>query len=563
MTPLILQVAEYCGWAPAYFLTISENVFNPLIYYSHIVPVLFSVPLALVVIFTDYKSRLNQYFFLAVTLFSFWSFSDLVLWASPDPNVIMFFWSLLNLLEPFIYISVLLFAYTLLFKKEVSTKLLSLILVVTLPVLLFLHTKLEIVSFDLTNCWREVTEGPLVYYSYIIQIFFASLIIVYTVIYLKRTSDKKEMKKMKTLGILGSLMFLAVFSSGNILGSINGDWTTAPQYGLFGMPIMVAFLAFLIAKYKMFKVQLLTSQLLVGCLGILILGIIFIQSLETVRFIAGITFVLTLALGTVLIRSVKKGLKQREEIEQLVVKLEKANIRLKQVDKLKSEFVSIASHQLRSPITAISGYASLLREGTYGELTNKMKEPLERIEQSARMMATSIEDYLNVSRIESGNMKYNYSDFSLTDETEHICDDLRSEALKRGLILLFRKRVDSRGTVNADLGKVQQIIHNLINNSIKYTPKGVITVYIHDEVKNKKIFIDILDTGIGMSEGTQNSIFQKFERGDKANSVNVKGTGLGLFVALKMAEAMKGTITAHSEGEGKGSRFTIELPLAG
>ncbi len=563
MTPLISQVAEYCGWAPAYFLSISENVFNPLIYYSHIVPVLFSIPLALVVIFTDYKSRLNQYFFLAVTLFSLWSFSDLVLWASPDPQIIMFFWSLLNLLEPFIYICVLLFAYTLLFKREVSNKLLSLIFFATFPILLFLHTELEIVSFDLTNCWREVIEGPLVYYSYIIQILFASLIVVYTTIYLKRTSDSREIKKMKVLGALGSLMFLAIFSSGNILGSINGDWTIAPQYGLFGMPIMVAFLAFLIARYKMFKVQLLTSQLLVGCLGILILGIIFIQSLETVRFIAGITFVLTLALGTVLIRSVKKGLKQREEIEQLVVKLEKANTRLKQVDKLKSEFVSIASHQLRSPITAISGYASLLREGTYGELTNKMKEPIERIEQSARMMATSIEDYLNVSRIESGNMKYNYSDFSLADEAEHICDDLRSEALKRGLVLLFRKRIDSRGIVNADQGKVQQIIHNLINNSIKYTPKGVITVYIHDEVKKKKIFIDILDTGIGMGSNTLGSIFQKFERGDKANSVNVKGTGLGLFVALKMAEAMKGTITAHSEGEGKGSRFTIELPLAG
>jgi signal transduction histidine kinase len=194
-------------------------------------------------------------------------------------------------------------------------------------------------------------------------------------------------------------------------------------------------------------------------------------------------------------------------------------------------------------------------------MTAKMLEPIERIEQSSRMMANSIEDYLNVSRIESGNMKYVLTDFNITDEAEHLVDDLRSEALKGGLIILFKKKLESMGIVNADIGKVQQIIHNLINNSIKYTQRGTITVYVHDDVKLKKIYVDILDTGVGMSVHTISTIFQKFERGNKANAVNVKGTGLGLFVALKMAEAMGGDIRGYSEGEGKGSRFTIELPL--
>jgi signal transduction histidine kinase len=562
MHPLIEQVAEFCSWAPATFLIISENVFDPLIYYSHIVPVLFSLPLAFIIIAKDYRNKLNQYFFLAVSLFSLWSFSDLVLWASPDPRIIMFFWSILNLLEPFIYIAVFLFAYTLLFKKGIPTRVLALILSITLPIVILLATSLEIESFNLTNCWREVTEGPLVFYSYIIQLIITLLIILFTFIYLKNTKDSKEIKRMSLLGVFGSLAFLAIFSSGNIIASINENWSIAPQYGLFGMPVMVAFLAFLIAKYRMFKVQMLTAQFLISSLGILLVGILFVQSLEKVKLIAIITFILTVILGAVLIRSIRRDIEQKRQIQELADTLKSANVRLKQLDSLKSEFVSIASHQLRSPITAISGYASLMREGSYGELTAKMKEPVERIEQSARMMATSIEDYLNVSRIESGNMKYNNSDFNLAEQAEHISDDLRSEALKRGLILLFKKNLSGQGVINADIGKVQQIIHNLINNSIKYTPRGTITVYVHDEPKQKKIFIDILDTGIGMSIDTINSIFQKFERGDKANTVNVKGTGLGLYVALKMAEAMEGTISAHSEGEGKGSRFTIELPLA-
>lgn len=561
MNEIVSKVAEFCEWSPAFLLFISDNVEGTLIYYSHIVPVLFSLPLAIIIIAKDHKSRLNQYFFLAVLLFSVWSFSDLILWANPDPRIIMFFWSLLNLMEPFIYISIFLFTYTLLFKKEVSTKILAGLFLITSPIVLLLATKLEIVSFDLTNCYREVIEGPLVFYSYIVQLFITLLIVIFSAIYLKTTKDNFVQKKMAVIGVVGSLLFLAFFSSGNIIASINENWAVTPLYGLFGMPIMVAFLAFLISKYRMFKVQMLTAQFLVSSLSILIIGIIFVRNIENVRYIAVVTFVLTVIIGTVLIRNIKREIEQKNQIEKLAGNLEKANAKLKQMDKLKSEFVSIASHQLRSPITAISGYASLISEGSYGPVPEKMKEPVERIVQSARMMAVSIEDYLNVSRIEAGNMKYNLEDFNLIDEAEHICDDLRPEALKRGLVLLFRRRLTGKGIVHADIGKVQQIVHNLINNSIKYTPKGAITVFAHDDMEKKKVFIDILDTGIGMNEETRHSIFQKFERGDKANTVNVKGTGLGLYVALKMAEAMGGTITAHSEGEGKGSRFTIELPL--
>lgn len=561
MNEIVSKVAEFCEWSPAFLLFISDNVEGTLIYYSHIVPVLFSLPLAIIIIAKDHKSRLNQYFFLAVLLFSVWSFSDLILWANPDPRIIMFFWSLLNLMEPFIYISIFLFTYTLLFKKEVSTKILAGLFLITSPIVLLLATKLEIVSFDLTNCYREVIEGPLVFYSYIVQLFITLLIVIFSAIYLKTTKDNFVQKKMAVIGVVGSLLFLAFFSSGNIIASINENWAVTPLYGLFGMPIMVAFLAFLISKYRMFKVQMLTAQFLVSSLSILIIGIIFVRNIENVRYIAVVTFVLTVIIGTVLIRNIKREIEQKNQIEKLAGNLEKANAKLKQMDKLKSEFVSIASHQLRSPITAISGYASLISEGSYGPVPEKMKEPVERIVQSARMMAVSIEDYLNVSRIEAGNMKYNLEDFNLIDEAEHICDDLRPEALKRGLVLLFRRRLTGKGIVHADIGKVQQIVHNLINNSIKYTTKGAITVFAHDDMEKKKVFIDILDTGIGMNEETRHSIFQKFERGDKANTVNVKGTGLGLYVALKMAEAMGGTITAHSEGEGKGSRFTIELPL--
>jgi signal transduction histidine kinase len=128
-------------------------------------------------------------------------------------------------------------------------------------------------------------------------------------------------------------------------------------------------------------------------------------------------------------------------------------------------------------------------------------------------------------------------------------------------VLLFRTNLTSTGIVNADVGKTVQIAHNLINNAIKYTKKGTITVLVRDDVKSKKIFLDVTDTGIGLSQATINILFQKFSRAEDANTNNSTGTGLGLFVAQKMAGAMGGTVSAHSEGEGKGSRFTFTLPL--
>jgi len=177
-------------------------------------------------------------------------------------------------------------------------------------------------------------------------------------------------------------------------------------------------------------------------------------------------------------------------------------------------------------------------------------------------MAELIDDYLNVSRIEAGNMKYALVDFNLAQEVEHIVDDLRPEALRRGIVLLFKKQLTGLGVVHADLGKTQQIIHNLLNNSLKYTVKGTVTAYIRDDLKKKQVVVEIIDTGIGMNQKTLHSIFQKFGRGDNASSINSQGTGLGLYVAERMAEAMGGSITAHSEGEWKGSRFVLTLPLA-
>tara|TARA_B100000745_G_C20152713_1_gene395150 strand:- start:4405 stop:5094 length:690 start_codon:yes stop_codon:yes gene_type:complete len=229
---------------------------------------------------------------------------------------------------------------------------------------------------------------------------------------------------------------------------------------------------------------------------------------------------------------------------------------------MKSEFVSIASHQLRSPLTSIRGYASMILEGSYGKVPKKVGEAIERIAESTRLMTMSVEDYLNVSRIQAGNMKYEISRFNVNEMVEKVVDGLRREAMHEGLLLSYENKLkNSDGTVKADEGKVNQILHNLIDNAMKYTEKGAVTVIVSDSTKPKRVNISVKDTGIGMDPETIDDMFEKFERADNANSVNVSGTGLGLYIARKMSQDMGGDITATSEGEGKGSTFTLSLPV--
>ncbi len=559
MHELINGAIETCGWYESSYYIFSENVFAPLIYYSHlgvIVPLIF---ISLFIFFSNRNATQSKLLVLMTASLVGWIYSDLVLWASERPDLVMFFWSIEILLEPLVYFFAFYFIYNFASDRDFSLKQKMLFTLPLLPTFILAPTELGLLNFDLSNCDRAATEGFLPLYGYIIELVYVVLTCIYAIKFYRGSTDNIKKKRIKLVTI-GIVLFLISFSLGNITEVFTENWQIG-QFGLFGSVIFASFLAYAVVKYKAFNVKLVTVQVLISAVWFLLFAILFIRTIENVRMVVILSLVMVGILGYLTIKAVLREIKQREEIQKLAVDLQRANDRLKELDKTKSEFVSIASHQLRSPITAIAGYAALIREGDYGEVSAKLKEPLERIEQSARMMATSIEDYLNVSRIESGNMKYNYSDFNLKDEAEHICDDLRPVALKQGLVLLFKQSLTGQGVVKADIGKVQQIIHNLINNSIKYTPKGAITVFVHDDASAKKIYVDIMDTGIGMSEATLGSIFGKFSRADNANSVNVKGTGLGLYVALKMAEAMGGTITAHSEGEGKGSKFSFELKL--
>lgn len=550
---------------PSYFFFLADA--PDLLYYSHLPAIVIALLVGIFVLWKNPKQLQNKLLFIVCLCFALWATVNLTLWTNIHSDILLFAWSFLGVLSSCLSISSIYFISVFLEKRDVAliTKLIFIILLT--PVFLFAHTNLSLTGFDLVQCDAFNYEGIL-YKNYHALLGVLAIIWI-AILLIKNYRQANHVFKQQILLVgIGLEAFLVLFFSLVYIASylatlgIESD-SDLEFYGLFGIIIFFVFIAISMVRYKTFNVGLLASQALVIVLIVLVGSQFTFLTKTDTKILTAITLIFTATTGLILNRSVRRQIKQSEEIQKLVTRLEKVNQRLRQIDKQKSEFVSIASHQLRSPLTSIAGYVSLLREGNYGQVPNRMHEPLERIEKSTRFMSESIEDFLNVSRIESGNMKYNLTDFNLRDEVGHICDDKRVEAVKLGILIIFRTNLQSKALVNADQGKTQQIIHNLLNNALKYTKRGTINVLVRDDQRAKKIFVDVIDTGIGMNTETIENIFQKFSRGKEASSTNVKGSGLGLYVALKMTEAMNGTITAHSEGENKGSRFTLELPLVG
>lgn len=535
-----------------------------LIYYSHIGSAAAALIVGIFVITNNPKDLRARLLFLLTLTFVAWTALDLVTWVGVNSAEIMFSWSTLIVADMMLYILGFYLLYAFLFKRDLPGYTKFLVFLPILPIVLLANTPLNVEHFDTVTCNAIdgfLAETYLYGVEFIIYLFMIATVLWYAI---KQPAGSANLRE-GMLFSLGLLSYLGIFLGTNTLASYcdtNEFLWSLTQYSLFGMVFFMAALSYLIVTYQSFNVKLVSTQALVGAVTIIVGSQLLFVENDTNRLMIVLTLILTSIGGLFLVRSVMREIKQREEIETLAKDLEKANVRLKELDKQKSEFVSIASHQLRSPLTSIRGYASLLLEGSFGDVPKRAIEPIERIETSAKHMAIAVEDYLNISRIESGNMKYEKQDFNFVDEIIRITDDVRPTALKKGLVLLYRSDHTAKGVINADLGKTVQIVHNLINNAIKYTEKGTITVFVREDLKKKEIYMDVIDTGVGMSQKTIHKLFQKFSRADDANKVNTGGTGLGLYVADQMAEAMGGNIDAFSEGEGKGSRFTLTMPLA-
>ncbi len=403
-----------------------------------------------------------------------------------------------------------------------------------------------------------VSKGPAILLFLIVTVF--NIVAAFYILYKKTKKAEKEEKKQFTVIFIGLLITFFLLGTFNFLLPSLFDMNSLIPFGALFIFPFIAFTSFTIIRYKLFNIKVTGTALLTFTLSIVsFLEILYSTSIEEIILRISV-FILILIISILLVKTVLKEVQTREKIELLARDLESANNRLKELDQQKTEFISFATHQLRGPLAAIKGYASLILEGDYGPASDGIKEAVRIMFDSTQSLVIIVGDYLNVSRIEQGRMRYDFQDFDLKDLVNDVVKELAPNVKFAGLTLDYKIPTDTF-LVNADKGKIKEVISNLIDNSTKYTKNGGLTIHL-EKIDGLKCRIYVQDTGIGIPKEVMPKLFEKFSRAPDASKTNIMGTGLGLFVAKNIIEAHPGgKIWAESEGAGKGSTFIIELCL--
>lgn len=362
-------------------------------------------------------------------------------------------------------------------------------------------------------------------------------------------------------------------------------------------PLFLLFLlgsiAYSIVKHKLFNVKVVATNVLVITVLIILFSKVFaVESLIGI-IIDAIVFMLVLIFGVLLIKSVGREVEQREKLEKLTKELESTNKKLKELDHLKSQFLSFASHQIKTPLAAIKGFASLICDGSYGECPPKINETSKKISEAANRMISLVNEFLDLRKIEEGRMDYVFEKIDGVKMVGGVVEELKLLAQAKKLDLTFEPEIESV-QINADTQRLRQVFQNLIENAIKYTdPRSAVgrTESASGETKSAEgsgqlrpsdsvaseasngfvkvniksadgsFMFSVVDSGHGIEKELLPELFEEFRRAGNSDTKRIEGTGLGLFIAKQIVLGHKGEIWAESDGPGKGSKFFVKVPL--
>jgi signal transduction histidine kinase len=515
------------------------------------------------VVISDSREKLNRLYSLNILSIICWGLAMIYYRLSTDHTIVL--WTrLLYVSASLIASNFLYFTYVFpIYKTQTFKNKLAIFFPNIVLILLILFTDGIVKGAEVNSIGENIIYWGNLYIYYVLYILFYFNFAFYR-LYKKINITNNQTEKLQIL-----YLFWGYSSSGLIAFTTN---LILPSFGYFTLNwvgqistiLMATAATYAIIKHQLFNTKVIATELLTFVLWITLL-IRFLVSQNLIDYLSnGITLVLVFFVGLFLIKSVIREVNQREKIERLAADLKKANSRLVELDKQKSEFVSFATHQLRAPLTAMKGYTSLILEGEYGETSPTIKKAISTIFESAKTLTNIVNDYLNISRIELGSMKYTFEMIDLKDMVKEVIAELKPNIDKKELNLSFSTHPSSpteRFMIHADKDKFKQVVVNLIDNSVKYTPQGSLDIHLNKDSQNRKIIFSIKDTGVGIAPEVMPKLFSKFTRAENANKQNIYGTGLGLYVAKEIVEAHKGRVWAESDGEGKGSTFYIEMEM--
>lgn len=391
-------------------------------------------------------------------------------------------------------------------------------------------------------------------FQIILNLFLAltTSIIFETLIRIYEDKDK-DAKIILNIQMLTSVLLLTHFL--HFFYRING-----PLFILYGLTLMESSLN-LSVKLAAVVVGIMMTSTVIEWVWLVNIKEVVVNLINIIFVIVRILFLFLMANYS---RSLAKTIISERELrinaQKLSSDLEKANTRLKELDKLKDEFVSIASHELRTPMTAIKSYLWLAINKPGQALTEQLKKYLTIAYNSTERLIHLVQNMLTISRIEGKRLELNITKVNLTSLIKELYDELKIQAQQKQIDFTFNS-IPYDVIINADQERLSEVIQNIIGNALKFTPeKGKVTIFIRDKIDT--VEVSVSDTGPGISKENQLRLFQKFGQVEKTpfvKSSQVSGTGLGLYIAKHILALHHGKIWVESKPN-QGSTFIFSLP---
>jgi len=514
--------------------------------------------LGIVIFISGKKNPINQLFMLFSLFLGFWTLSSTLsdVMHAFEPAL---FWAQLSILGPF-YFPAFFLIFSHFFPKP-SGRLPAfkaiLILLPSIIVSLLAPTSLNIVEIRLASWGTDFTPG-LLYPIGILYLFMYLGLAAVNFTRAKKKENDPNIRRQVDLVFYGiALVVFSLILTNGIL-PIVFNYARASVLGPAAGLIFTAFTTYAIMKHQLLNIKIIATEVFAVTLSMVMLVQVF--TADAIGQLAGrsLTFLATAIFGSLLIRSVREEVRRREEIQNLAAKLEISNKRLKQLDELKTTMVGIASHQIRGPLGGIRGYMSMFHSGDLGPLTEKQRDIVALNLNVLSRLINAVETFLDITKIEAGKVTLSREIIDPNEVIEPIIEEFRIPMQKRGLE--FDYRLDARAPlrINVDPEKTKHIIFNLIDNAMKYTRQGSVTVSLHSGKGG--IVCEVTDTGMGVSTEDLPRLFGKFERGDLV--VDRGGSGLGLYVVKMLSELQGGKVWVTSPGVNKGATFAVSFPLA-
>jgi signal transduction histidine kinase len=538
-----------CEWDTARYLIFSDNGI-PLIYYSHFTSIAIFVGLFLIT-FLRIKSWPRSAFRLLSVSYIIWLACDLVLWGNEQINHVMFFWTLINLVEPLIFIAAYSHLVSFTEKRNLTWHEYLAIFVLLVPTLIMAPTGLSTVGFDYTTCDRNVAEGVAAYYNYFLEAVFLVLVLAHGIKRFIKLKREKQRVDRLVLATMSSVLLMGSFLFANFLGTFLVDYDIS-QLGHIAVPLFAAILAFITIKFETFEPRVLIIDVFTIALLILVFSLLFIQNEGARTFVTFLTLILSLPLAYALLSGIRREVNARQQIQKLAEELQVAN-------NGQADLLHIINHQIKGYMTkARYVFDALMNDKDYA-VSDSAQVIVKEGYTSVTEGVNFVQDFLNASNIERGTFTYTMAPMDISEVVATVAEGQKENAIEKGLTFNLNI-VPGNYSINGDKAQLSQAIRNLMDNSIKYTPNGGLTVAL--ERKPESVLFTVKDTGVGLSDEVKPKLFTKGGRDKDSIKINVNSTGFGLAFVKGVAEAHKGRVWAESPGVGKGSSFYMELPTA-